>query len=227
VARRKIVNVNVAVVGAHGKIALRLTRLLAADGDQVVGLFRNPEHAGDVREAGASPVVCDLEQATVQEIATAIAGTDALVFAAGAGPGSGAARKVTMDRDGAIKLLHAATTAAVPRYLMISGSGVEDPPADDDVFSVYIRAKAEADAAVTASDRQWTILRPGGLTDDPGTGQVRIGTAPFRGPVTRDDVASVLAALLKDSRSAGRILYLSSGAQSIDEALDGALGSPG
>ena len=132
-----------------------------------------------------------------------------------------------MDRDGAIKLLGAATTAGVRHYLMISGAGVENPPGGDEVFAVYLRAKAEADAAVQASDREWTILRPGGLTDDAGTGSVRLGSTPFSGPVPRDDVASVLAGLLADSRSAGRVLYLSSGPQPIGAALDEVLGKSG
>jgi uncharacterized protein YbjT (DUF2867 family) len=216
--------VNVAIAGAHGQIALRLARLLAAEGDHVIGLIRNPDHATEVSRAGASPVLCDLERASVEEVATAIEGADAVIFAAGAGPGSGADRKLTMDRDGAIKLLRAATTASVPRYLMVSGAGVENPPDGDGVFDVYLRAKAEADAALEASDRGWTILRPGGLTNDAGTGSVRIDSVPFRGPVPRADVASVIARLLADSRSVGRILYLSSGPQSIEEALDEVLG---
>jgi nucleoside-diphosphate-sugar epimerase len=217
--------VNVALAGAHGKIALRFTRLLTVEGDRVIGLIRNPDHATEVSQAGASPVVCDLEQASVEEIATALDDADAVVFAAGAGPGSGADRKLTMDRDGAIKLLHAAVNAGVPRYLMVSGAGVEDPPAGDEVFEVYLRAKAEADAAIAASDREWTILRPGGLTDDAGTGSVRIDAAPFRGSVPRDDVASVLARLLADPRSAGRVLYVNSGEQSIERALEKVLAS--
>jgi nucleoside-diphosphate-sugar epimerase len=216
---------NVAIAGAHGKIALRLTQLLAVEGDRVIGLIRNPDHATAVSQAGASPVVCDLEQATVEEIATAIDGTDAVVFAAGAGPGSGADRKLTMDRDGAIKLLHAATTTGTRRYVMVSGAGVENPPDGDEVFEVYLRAKAEADAAIAASDREWTIVRPGGLTDDAGTGSVRIDAAPFRGSVPRDDVASVIARLLAESRSTRRILYVNSGEQSIEQALDEVLGN--
>jgi uncharacterized protein YbjT (DUF2867 family) len=153
----------------------------------------------------------------------AIEGSNAVVFAAGAGPGSGAERKVTMDRDGAIKLLQAATTSSIGRYVMVSGAGVESPPSGVEVFEVYLRAKAAADAALEASDLDWTILRPGGLTDDVGTGKVRIETTPFRGPVPRDDVAAVLAALLADDRSGGRILYLSSGSAPIGEALDALL----
>jgi uncharacterized protein YbjT (DUF2867 family) len=217
--------VNVAIAGAHGKIALRLSRLLTAEGDGVIGLIRNPDHAGEVSQAGAAPVVCDLEQATVEEIATAIDGADAVVFAAGAGPGSGGDRKLTMDRDGAIKLLSAAEAAGARRYLMISGAGAEDPPDGDEVWEIYLRAKAEADAALAASDREWTIVRPGGLTDDPGTGSVRIDAEPFSGSVPRDDVASVLARLLSDSRSVRRVLYVNSGEQSIEQALEAALGN--
>jgi len=216
---------NVAIAGAHGQIALRLTRLLASDGNRVTGLIRNPDHAAEVSLAGASPVVCDLEQASVDEIASAVDGVDAVVFAAGAGPGSGADRKLTVDRDGAIKLLRAATNIGAGRYLMVSGSGVENPPAGDGVFEIYMRAKSEADAAVASSDLQWTILRPGGLTDDPGTGHVRIDHAPFSGQVPRDDVARVLARLLRDARSARQILYLSSGDRAIDQALNEALES--
>lgn len=127
---------------------------------------------------------------------------------------------MTVDRDGAVKLLRAAASSGVGRYVMVSSVGVENPPSGDEVFEVYLRAKAEADAAVEASDLDWTILRPGGLTDDAGTGNVRIETAPFSGPVPRDDVAAVLAALLADRRSSGRIFYLSSGTTQIGEALD-------
>jgi nucleoside-diphosphate-sugar epimerase len=213
----------VAIAGAHGKIARRLTRLLAARGDSVRGLIRNPDHADDVRGDGADPIVCDVEVASVDEVASAIVGADAAVFAAGAGPGSGAARKMTMDRDGAIKLLEAARTAGVPRYVIISSVGAEDPPPGDDVFSVYLRAKAEADQAVAASDREWTIIRPGGLTDAPGTGRVRIDIEPFRGRVPRDDVAAVLAAVLPEPRSVGRILYVNAGPDPIEQALESAL----
>jgi nucleoside-diphosphate-sugar epimerase len=216
--------VHVAIAGAHGKIALRLTRLLVAGGDSVTGLIRNDDHADEVSQAGATPVLCDLEQASVEQIAAAIDGADAVVFAAGAGPGSGADRKLTMDRDGAIKLLGAARSVGADRYVIVSSTGAEDPPQGDEVFEVYLRAKAQADEALVASDREWTILRPGGLTDDAGTGDVRIDIGPFRGSVPREDVASVLAALLADQRSVGRILYVNSGQQPIAQALDEVLG---
>jgi nucleoside-diphosphate-sugar epimerase len=209
----------VAIAGAHGKIAIRLAALLAGGGDSVIGLIRNPDHSSDVRRQGAAPVVCDLEQATVGEIAQAIEGADAAVFAAGAGPGSGAERKLTMDRDGAVKLLHAATAAGVPRFQIVSSTGTERPPDGDDVFSVYLRAKAQADEAVRTSDREWTIVRPGRLTDDPGTGRVQIQSAPFRGKVPRDDVAAVLAELLRDLRFSRRLLYVNGGQQPVEQAL--------
>jgi nucleoside-diphosphate-sugar epimerase len=195
---------------------MRLSRLLTDRGESVIGLIRNPEHAKDIEATGATPTVTDLEHATVDEIAHAIRDTDAVVFAAGAGPGSGAARKLTMDRDGAIKLLEATRRAGTKRYMMVSSIGAEAPPPprgdeDEDVFSVYLRAKAEADEALAASDRDWTIVRPGRLTDDPGTGRVRLQADPFRDEVPRDDVAAVLAHLLHDQGSIHRILYLNRG----------------
>jgi uncharacterized protein YbjT (DUF2867 family) len=209
----------VAIAGGHGKIALQLTRRLAARGETVIGLIRKPEQADDVRAAGGEPVLCDLEQAGVPQISAAVSGASAVVFAAGGGPGSGAARKLTVDRDGAVKLLQAAEASDVPRYLMISAVGAENPPDRSDVFSVYLRAKAEADAALQASDLTWTIIRPGRLTDEPGTGRVRIDLEPFRGEVSRADVAAVLDALLAQENATHRVLYLNAGEAPIEEAL--------
>ena len=210
---------DVVIAGGHGKVARRLARLLVARGDRVRGLIRNPDHADDLRADGSDPVVLDLETADPQAIAPAIEGADAVVFAAGAGPGSGPERKWTIDRDGAIKLLEAAGAADVPRYVMISSTGAESPPDDDSVFSVYLRAKAEADAALAASDRAWTIVRPGFLTDDPGTGRVRIQTDPTREKVPRDDVAAVLDAILHEPRAMHVTLYVVAGDDPIDQAL--------
>ncbi len=198
---------------------MRLSRLLAARGDTVTGLIRNPEHAAEVRATGADAVVCDLEHATIEELARAVGDADAVVFAAGAGPGSGAARKLTMDRDGAINLLEA-TQNDSPRYVIVSAVGAEDPPGGDDVFSTYLRAKAEADAAVSASGRDWTIIRPGRLTDDPGTGRVRLQATPFRGEIPRDDVAAVLDLVLHEQRANHQILYVNGGSDPVELALE-------
>jgi nucleoside-diphosphate-sugar epimerase len=209
----------IVVAGAHGQIGLRLVRLMAARGDDVIGLIRNPGHADDVRAAGATAVVCDLETASAEEVAQAIGAVEVAVFAAGAGAGSGAERKLTMDRDGAIKLLNA-TEATSVRYVIVSSVGAESPPSGDGVFDVYLRAKAEADAAVTAaSERAWVVVRPGPLTNDPGTGRVRLETTPFRGAVTRDDVAAVLAAISSDAALDRAILYLANGETPIAQAL--------
>ena len=209
----------IAIAGAHGQIGLRLVRLLAGRGDEVVGLIRNPDHAADITAAGGTPVACDLEHASVDEVAGAAGAVDVAVFAAGAGPGSGAERKLTMDRDGAIKLLQA-TAPSAARYLVVSSVGAESPPTGDGVFEVYLRAKAEADAAVMASDRAWVIIRPGPLSNDPGIGRVRIDTEPFREEVTRDDVAAVLAAVIGNPELDRRILYLGNGDTPIADALN-------
>jgi nucleoside-diphosphate-sugar epimerase len=203
---------------------MRLTARLVARGDSVLGLIRNPDHAPEVQDAGAEPVVCDLERAGVEDVAAAVERAEAVVFAAGAGPGSGAERKLTMDRDGAIKLLDATADRAVP-FVIVSSVGAENPPpeSDDEVFSVYLRAKAAADAAVQSSERDWTIVRPGRLTDEPGTGRVRIDTDPFRGAVARDDVAEVLDAVLHDPRASHRTLYVNGGEQPVEQALEDTL----
>jgi uncharacterized protein YbjT (DUF2867 family) len=213
----------VVIAGAHGKVGRRLARRLAGRKDAVRGLIRNPEQAGDLRADGAEPVVCDLEAVSVDALAAAVSGAEAAVFAAGAGPGSGAERKLTLDRDGAVKLLEAARSAGVERYVMVSSVGAEDPPPGDDVFSVYLRAKAEADRALAGSDRAWTIVRPGRLTDDPGTGRVRIDLEPHRDEVSRDDVVAVLDAVLREPRTVGRTFYVNGGEDPIEQALTAAV----
>jgi uncharacterized protein YbjT (DUF2867 family) len=210
---------DIVIAGGHGQIARRLATVLVARGDRVRGLIRNPDHAADLRADGSEPVVCDLEQADVEDVAAAIAGADAVVFAAGAGSGSGAQRKLTVDRDGAIKLLAAARSAEIERYVIVSSIGAEQPPDGDDVFSVYLRAKAQADAALAASDRAWTIVRPGSLTDGPGTGRARLTTEPVRGDVSRDDVAATLAEVLHEPRSVRLTFYVVGGDDPIPEAL--------
>jgi uncharacterized protein YbjT (DUF2867 family) len=157
-------------------------------------------------------------------VASAMSGADAVVFAAGAGPGSGAARKLTVDRDGAVKLIEAAQSAGATRYVIVSSVGAESPPDGDDVFSVYLRAKAEADRALMESDRDWTVVRPGMLTDDPATGRVRIQEEPIRAEVTRDDVAAVLAGVVDESRAVSKVLYVVGGDDPIEDALLAAYG---
>ncbi|MGW7293977.1 NAD(P)H-binding protein [Streptomyces xiamenensis] len=210
------------IAGGHGKIAQRLERLLAARGDRPAGLIRKPEQAAALLAAGAEPLVCDLESAPVAELTRHLEGADAVVFAAGAGPGSGTARKETVDRAAAALLADAAEAAGVRRYVMVSAINVDEepPPGTDPVFAAYLRAKAAADADLRARTAlEWTILRPGMLTDAPGTGLVDLSPDAPRGEITRDDVATVLLALLDTPATAGLTLNLVNGSTAIDAAV--------
>jgi uncharacterized protein YbjT (DUF2867 family) len=214
--------VHVVIAGGHGKIALRLAALLAGRGDVVTSVVRNPDHREDVETAGATAVVADLETVSAAELANSLTGADAVVFAAGAGPGSGAARKDSVDRAAAVLLAEAATAAGVRRYLLVSSMGVDAEPAagTDEVWAAYMRAKKEAEEAVRATGLDWTILRPGSLTDDPGTGRVLLAPPPVeRGDVTRDDTAATLAALLDAPATAGLVLELREGDSDLAEAV--------
>ncbi|HEY5835465.1 NAD(P)H-binding protein [Streptomyces sp.] len=215
------------IAGGHGKIALRLERLLTARGDSAAGLIRNPAQADGLRAVGAEPVVLDLESADVDEVAAVLRGADAAVFAAGAGPGSGAARKRTVDHAAAVLLADAAERARVRRFLVVSSLGANaHATGADPVFTAYLRAKGEADDAIRArTSLDWTFLRPGTLTDSPGTGLIALSpTHAGRGPVPREDVASTLAALLTAPATAGLTLNLTSGSTPIAETIDQVIG---
>jgi uncharacterized protein YbjT (DUF2867 family) len=194
--------------------------LLRDRGDSVRALIRNPDHADDVEGAGAEPVLCDLESDDA-DVAAAVGSADAVVFAAGAGPGSGTARKRTMDLGGAVKLIAAAKAKRVGRYVMVSSMGADSPPpeGDGDVFGEYLRAKADADKALAASGLAYTIVRPGGLTDAPATGRVTAAPSTPRGKVPRADVAATLAAVLHTDGTIGKTFNLISGETPINEAL--------
>jgi uncharacterized protein YbjT (DUF2867 family) len=209
----------VAIAGGHGQIALRLAKVLAQRGDEVVALIRNPNHAEDVRKAGAEPVVVDLERASEDDVARAISGSDAVVFAAGAGPGSGPERKETMDYGGAVKLIAAAKQAGVGRYVIVSSMGADPDAPGDDTFGVYLRAKGRADDAVRGSGLDATVVRPGGLTNNAGTGRVNLGESVPDGQVPRDDVAAVLAAVLDSPNTIGRTVDLIGGDTPIADAV--------
>jgi uncharacterized protein YbjT (DUF2867 family) len=207
----------IVIAGGHGKIALRLARLLSARGDAVRSLIRNPGHAAGVHATGAEPLVADMEE--LDSLAEFVEGADAVVFAAGAGPGSGPERKRTVDLGAAVKLLEAAEATGARRYLMVSSIGAGDPGSGAEAMRPYLEAKAEADAALSASDLDWTIVRPGGLTDEPGTGLVAVGSLEAGGWVTRDDVAAVLAACLDEPRTVRKTFALLQGETPIAEAL--------
>ncbi len=212
--------IDVAVAGGHGRIALRLLRLLAERGDRARGLVRNPDHAPDLEAAGATAVEADLEALDPEAIASGIAGADAVVFSAGAGPGSGPARKRTVDYGAAVKLIDACRAAGVARYLMVSAMGVHDPVARGPEMRPYYEAKLEADQALAASGLDYTIVRPGRLTDERGTGLVQAAPRLERGgQITRDDVAATLLACLGEPGTVGREFDLLAGETSIAEAI--------
>ena len=209
----------VIIAGGHGKIALQLGRALVEDGTPVSGLIRNTGHSPDLLAIGIRPVTWDLEQ-DGPGLAEVIAGASAVVFAAGAGPGSGAGRKQTMDRDGAIRLMEAAREANVHRYVMVSAMGARgeiDPGGG--VFEAYLRAKAEADRVLQASGLDWTIVRPGTLTDDAPRGRIALGPELPPGSIPRSDVAVVLAAVLAGAHTIHKAFDVVSGSTRIVDAV--------
>lgn len=212
----------VVIAGGHGKIARHLEELLVTRGDTVVGLIRNPDHAATLTAAGVEPVVLDLEASTVDSVAEVLAGADAAVFAAGAGPGSGAARKDTVDRAAAVLFADAAERAGVPRFVQVSSIGLDRAyqPGVDDVFSAYLRAKEAAERDLRDRDGlQWTILRPGKLTDDPPTGTVTVSDSVTRSEISRADVAAVVLALLTNPGTAGKTVEAVGGSTPVAEAV--------
>jgi nucleoside-diphosphate-sugar epimerase len=208
---------DVLIAGGHGQIARRLIRILAADGHTARGLIRNPAHVADIEADGGHPVLCDLEH---DDLRPHVGGADAIVFAAGAGPGSGPERKQTVDLGAAVKLIDAAKAQGVPRYLMVGSIGAHDPSSGPESMRPYLEAKAKADAALQQSGLDFTIVRPGGLTDDAGTGKVALSTHfGERDQITRDDVAQILATALTVPETIGLTFEAFNGDQEIELAL--------
>jgi nucleoside-diphosphate-sugar epimerase len=211
----------IVIAGGHGQIALRVARLLADARHSSVGLVRNPDHIPDVQAAGGETVLCDLEAATPGEVAGLLVGADAVLFAAGAGPGSGIPRKDTVDRGASVLMADAAEAAGVRRFVQISsiGAGAPPPAGTDPTFVAYLEAKTAAEDDLRRRDLDWTVLRPGGLTNEPGTGRVRLEPQVPRGSVSRNDVAAVVTGLLVDGRGRHTTLGLVGGDTLIADAL--------
>jgi uncharacterized protein YbjT (DUF2867 family) len=209
--------VDVVVAGGHGKIAQHLLRMLAERGDRAHGLIRNPDHAKDLEALGAEAVICDMEAET--DLAPFVGEADAVVFAAGAGPGSGPERKRTVDYEGAVKLIDAAKARGIDRYLIVSSIGAGNPEDASEQMSAYQQAKHDADVAVAESGLRYTIVRPGRLTDDPGTGRVRIAERLELAEIPRDDVAALLFTVLDENLAIGKTFALVSGDDGIEAAL--------
>ena len=209
----------IAIVGGHGKIALLLTRQLAERGASIRSIIRKAEDRDDIRSVGGEPILCDLEASSAEEIAAAVGDVDAVVFAAGAGAGSGPERKETVDYGGAVKLIEAAKLNDIDRYVMISAIGADPNVPGDDTFAIYLRAKGRADEALMKSGLAYTIVRPTSLTDDPGDGLVHIADRVDRGKVPRDDVAAVIAETLHLPSTSGKLFDLTDGDEPVEEAL--------
>lgn len=210
----------IVIAGGHGQIALETERRLTDAGDTVRALIRNPAHSADVQAAGAQPVVADLEQLDAEQLAPLLHGADAVVFAAGAGPGSGPARKWTVDHDGAVKLIDGCKRAGVGRYVMVSARGADPEAPDDGGFQTYLRAKGQADAELAASGLDYTIIRPVGLTDEPATDAVSTDPEPGVETVPRADVAAAIGVVLQRPDTAGLTFVLRSGSQTVAASID-------
>jgi uncharacterized protein YbjT (DUF2867 family) len=209
----------IVTAGGHGQIARQFGRLVAEAGHEPVGIVRNPEHVPDLQADGVEPALLDLENTDVESLTEIVKGADVVVFAAGGGPDGNAARKETVDKGAAIMLADAAAAAGVRRYVMVSAMGTENAdPDSDDVFQVYLRAKQAADDHLRSSDLDWTIVRPGRLTDDVPTGRVQVGQLE-RGSVTRGDVAHVLAEVVEAENTYGTTFDLLNGETPIAEAI--------
>jgi uncharacterized protein YbjT (DUF2867 family) len=210
----------VAVVGGHGEVALRLLRLLSERGDRARGLIRNTDHAADVEATGATAVGADVENLDADAIARSIAGVDAIVFAAGAGAGSGAARKRTVDYGGAVKMIEVARMNEISRYVIVSAIGANHPERWSDEMRPYYEAKADADRELAESGLDFTIVRPGGLTDEAGTDLIAAAEDLGRyGQISRDDVAATVLGCLDEPATIGKAFDLLEGETPIAEAL--------
>ena len=207
---------DVLVVGGHGKVGLRLLKILSERGDAPRGVIRDRGQVAEVEATGAQAIVCDVEK---EDLTDAAIGADAVVFAAGAGPGSGPERKQTVDYGGAVTLIAAAKANDVRRYVMISSIGSNHPDRWSDEMRPYQEAKAAADKRLIESGLNYTIIRPGRLTDDEGTGRVEAAENADYGDIPRDDVAAVIAEVLIAPNTIDKAFDLVGGDTPIPEAV--------
>lgn len=215
----------IAVVGGNGQIARHLHPLLVNAGHTPLALVRTQAYAPDLEALGAQVRVLDIEASTPHDYARAFAGADAVVFAAGGGPDGNIERKRTVDLGGSLGSIAGAKQAGISRFVQISAISVDEPVTADagDVWKAYVEAKRDADKALRGSGLDWTIIRPGRLTDDPPRGTVDLAEHLERGEVTRGDVAAVVTAVLDDERTVGAQWELVEGDLPVVEAVNAAL----
>jgi uncharacterized protein YbjT (DUF2867 family) len=211
----------IAVVGGHGQVARHLLVVLRRSEHDPVALVRREEYRKELESRGAEVRLLDIERAEAADFVAAFEGCHAVVFAAGGGPDGNKERKRTVDLEGSLKSIEGARRAGIERFVQVSAIGVDRPPPADrgEVWRAYVEAKRDADAALRESDLAWTILRPGRLTDEPGTGRVSLGPDVARGEVPRADVAAVVAAVLDVDSTVGKQWNLVRGDESIEEAV--------
>ncbi|WDF33964.1 SDR family oxidoreductase [Arthrobacter agilis] len=214
----------VAIIGGHGKVALHLTKILTGQGHQVSSIFRNQDHAADVEQVGATPVVADLTDLSVEDMAEVFRGHDAVVWSAGSG-GSSPEATYAIDRDAAIRSMDAAEQASVGRYVMVSylGAGKDHGVPEDNSFFPYAESKAVADEHLRNSKLAWTILGPGSLTTDAGTGKIEVSDTPQQDSVAREDVAHVAAVVLANLGTVDKTIQFNTGETPIADAIDASL----
>ncbi len=209
------------MVGGHGNIALKLHPLLVAAGHAPIALARSENYREELEQLGATLRVLDIENATLQDFEYALEGVDVVVFSAGGGPDGNIERKRTVDLEGSLFSQMAASNLGIQRFIQVSAIRVDEPAPEDSsaVWEAYVDAKAQADKALRASGLKWTILRPGQLTDEEPTGSIELGRQVDTGPITRGDVAAVIAAAVDDDATIGKQWELVNGSVPIAQAI--------
>lgn len=208
---------NVLVVGAHGNTGKQIVNLLLENDHDVRAMIRDPKQAEEIKKMGAVPVVADLEH----DINFAVEGCDAVIFAAGSGPDTGEDKTMSIDRDGAIKLIKACEENAVNRFVMLSSLGADSPEQGPSKLQTYLKAKADADEKLKKSSLNYTIIRPGTLTDNDTTGKIVADKKLEKkeGDISRGDVASTIVASLLNENTYRKTFEVLSGDQPISVAL--------
>ena len=211
----------VVIVGGHGKVALRLAEALTGRGHTVRSTIRNEAHGADIEATGAEPYLLDIERSDAEDFAEVFGDAHAVVFSAGGGGDGSVERKRTVDLEGSLKSIAGAKLAGITRFVQVSAFGVDTPVADDaaPAWRAYVDAKRDADVALRASGLDWTVVRPGALTDGPATGLVRVGDDIPSGSISRSDVAAVIVAALEADSTIGTQFELTDGDRTIPDAI--------
>ncbi|WP_339167667.1 SDR family oxidoreductase [Paenibacillus sp. FSL R5-0341] len=210
---------NVLVIGANGQIGKFVVEQLVQEGKhKVTAMIRKPEQADTLKELGADVVIGDLE-GRVEDLAEAMKDHNAIVFTAGSGGSTGQDKTLLIDLDGAVKTMEAAEQQGISRYILVSAYGADQREKWPESIKPYYVAKHYADRVLFASDLNYTIIRPGGLKNEPGTGKIAVGTDLKPGSIPREDVARVIVASLQEEKTYRMAFDLIAGEQPVEDAL--------